>query len=261
MFDYHLHSSVSFDSDESAIDMAKAAAKAGLKEICFTDHYDPHFFEDKTGYLFDFDEYAKAYDCLEVDGLLIRRGMEFGLTDWDKPLLKELLQLRRFDFIIGSVHFADGYDPYDKEYWQDKTTEQAFLCYLEQVLNCVRLHDDYDVLGHLTYVCKSAHNQSNKEPDYNKYSDLVDEIFKTIIAKGKGIEINTSGLDKIGAFLPSEIFVRRYKELGGEIVTIGSDAHDAATVGKYTDKAMALVKDLFGHVCTFEQRQAIFHKL
>ena len=84
---------------------------------------------------------------------------------------------------------------------------------------------------------------------------------RIVIAKGKGMEINTSGVDRAGDFLPSAAFLKRYKELGGEIVTLGSDAHAPDRVGQYASEAMAILKDIFGYVCTFADRKPIFHKI
>lgn len=261
MFDFHLHSSVSFDSEEKAIDMVKEAEIRGLKEICFTDHYDYNSDPQKTHNLFTYDEYKKQYDGLSSTSVSIRKGVEYGLTTWNKPQLKELISIYDFDFIIGSVHFVNGYDPYDAEYWHGITVKRAFEIYLEETLKCVEIHEDFDVLGHLTYVCKYINNPSHKLVEFKDFSDITDEIMKILIKKGKGMEINTSGIDRVGEFLPSVDYLRRFKELGGEIVTVGTDSHDATHVGQYTDRALDLLKSIFGHVCTFENRNPIFHKL
>ena len=84
---------------------------------------------------------------------------------------------------------------------------------------------------------------------------------KVLVQKGKGMEINTSGVDRAGVYLPNAEFLKRFKELGGEIVTVGSDAHDASRVGQYVPEALEILKDIFGYVCTFEARKPIFHKL
>ena len=139
--------------------------------------------------------------------------------------------------------------------------QAAFEDYLVQSLECVKIHDRFDVLGHLNYVCKSSHNPTHAPLRYEDFSDICDEIMKTVIAKGKGMEINTSGVDRVGDFLPSAPFLKRYKELGGEIVTVGSDAHDPSRVGQYAKEALDILKDVFGYVCTFENRKPIFHKL
>ena len=90
---------------------------------------------------------------------------------------------------------------------------------------------------------------------------MLDEILKTLAAKGKGLEMNTSGVDRSVGFLPTIDFFRRFQELGGEIVTVGSDAHRCERVGQYCDTAEKLLGDIFGYVCTFQDRQPIFHKI
>ena len=261
MFDYHLHTTVSFDGIGTAAEIAEAACRAGLKEICFTDHWDHHWDPSAPSNLFSLEDYSQAYDSSVVPGITIRKGVELGLTAWNAPHLQSLLKKRAFDFVIGSVHFADGYDPYDKKYWEEKTLHEAFRRYLEVTLDCVSIHDDYDVLGHLTYVCKSAHNPSHKTLPYAEHREIIDEILRILVQKGKGMEINSSGVDRAGDFLPTTDILKRFHELGGEIITIGSDAHDATRVGQYHREALEIVKDIFGHVCTFEGRTAIYHKL
>lgn len=261
MFDFHLHSRVSFDSDCPAADIVKAAEKSGLREICFTDHYD--FNDDPAGDhdLFTPEGYSNEYDSLTSDKVKIRRGVEFGLTTWNQNELDNLMSTRDFDFVIGSVHNVGGFDPYFKDFWLHHGQEAGFEKYLLGTLECVKAHDNFDVLGHINYVCKSAHNPTKKALRYEDYPDICDEILKILAQNGKGMEINTSGFDIVGEFLPSYSYLKRFKELGGEIVTIGSDSHDASRVGQYADGALQLAKEVFGHVCTFENRKAVYHKL
>ena len=261
MFDFHMHSIVSFDGHDSAEDMVQAAVAAGLKEICFTDHIDYFANVEKQEWVFDTKVYNDTYDCLCHPDLKIRRGMEFGIKPYNAPQLREDLKRREFDFVLGSVHFVDELDVYYQEYWEGKTLAQGERRYLEEVLACVQAHDDFDVLGHLTYISKARANPAPRPVPYEDYRELVDEILLTLAKKGKGMEINTSGVDRCGDFLPYEIYFRRFKELGGQIVTVGSDAHTANRVGQYSHRACELLKDIFGYVCTFEKRQPIFHKL
>lgn len=261
MFDFHLHSKVSFDSEEEPIEILKAAEKQGLEEICFTDHYD--FDSEENGHhdLFTLEEYAAAYDGLKPDKVKIRRGVEFGMTVWNKKELDELLSGRKFDFVLGSVHFADGYDPYFKEFWEGISFDEAVDKYMKTVLECVQNHDNFDVLGHLTYVCKSEYNPTHSTVKYRDISDISDEIMRVLVAKGKGMEVNTSGVDRVGDFLPSLDFLKRFRELGGEIITVGSDSHDRNRVGQYAKEAIDVVGQVFPYVCTFEKRKPIFHKI
>ena len=261
MFDFHMHSRVSFDGHDSGEAMARAALAAGLKEICFTDHVDYDPLEKMGVMAFDTGAYNAEYDALEVPGLKIRRGMEFGMTATNAEQFQKDLQRRPFDFVLGSIHFVDDFDVYFQEFWRDKTVFQAERRYLEATLECVRLHEDFDVLAHLTYIAKTHSHPATRPVPFAEHRELIDEILKTVAAKGKGLELNTSGMDRCGGFLPTADYFRRFKELGGEIVTIGSDAHTAGRVGQYALDACAVLKDIFGYVCTFENRQPVFHKL
>ena len=261
MFDYHMHSIVSFDGHDRGLQLAQAAKAAGLKEICFTDHldYDPL---GKMGVLtFDTPAYNAEYNDLEVPGLKIRRGMEFGMTVDNRAQFKKDLKRRPFDFVLGSIHFVDDLDVYFEEYWRGKTVFEAERRYLEATLDCVRLHDDFDVLAHLTYIGKTTSHHAPRAVPYAEHRELIDEILRTVAAKGKGLEMNTSGVDRCGGFLPTADYFRRFKEFGGDIVTVGSDAHTASRVGQYSFEACEILKDIFGHVCTFEDRKPVFHKL
>lgn len=261
MFDFHIHSRVSFDGHDSGETLARAARDRGLKEICFTDHldYDPL---GKMGDLtFDTRRYLAEYGPLDIPGLAIRRGMEFGMTpDNQAQFKKDLLRLD-FDFVLGSVHFVDGLDVYFEDYWRGKTVREAERRYLEDTLACVQAHSDFDVLAHLTYIAKTRCHPAPRPVPYEAHREIIDEILRVLVKKGKGLELNTSGVDRCGEFLPTADIFRRFRELGGQIVTIGSDAHRSDRVGQYTTQACDILGSIFGYVCTFANREPIFHKL
>lgn len=260
MFDFHMHTTVSFDGHGTPGQMLRAAERRGLKEICFTDHRD-YVPGEKQDMVFDFDAYEEAYDNLTSSRLKIRLGVEMGLKEYDQPRLREDLARRRFDFVLGSVHFVDETDVYFPEFWQGRTVEQAEQRFLEQTLACVEANADFDVLAHLTYLSKARPHPAPRAIHWEDHREIGDEILKILVKKGKGLELNTSGRDKGVGFLPEEAYFRRFRELGGQIVTIGSDAHGPERVGQYGEEACALLRDIFGYVCTFEDRQPIFHKL
>ena len=170
------------------------------------------------------------------------------------------MERRHFDFVIGSAHCVEGYDIWFPDYWEGKSVSQVEENYFQEILDCVCAHDGFDVLGHLTYICKLSRHLPKGHIPYFKYKDKIDEIFSVLIQKGKGIEVNTCGIDACGSFLPDVAYLRRFKEMGGKIVTVGSDSHDTQRVGQYTHEACRMVFDIFGYVCTFEDRQPIFHK-
>lgn len=261
MFDYHMHSWVSFDSKEDPNLIIKKALEMGLKEICFTDHLDYDPSPDAEDFTFNTQFYNENYDRLAAEGLKIRKGFEFGMLPDNQETMKADLARRDFDFIIGSNHFVDGIDVYYPKYWEGRTYREAELLYYEEMLRCVQNHDEFDVLGHITYIGKVMANPQMRAVSYADYKEVVDEIFRVLVAKGKGIEVNTSGMDRCGDYLPGVEHLRRFKELGGQIVTVGSDAHTADRVGQYCHEACRIVADIFGHVCTFENRKPMFHKI
>ena len=261
MFDYHMHSRVSFDGLSDARDMALAAKERGLKEICFTDHIDHEKHVEKEIMVFDQQIYNETYDHLEVPGLKIRRGVELGLKVGCADQAREDLKRYDFDFVLGSVHFVKEMDVYLEPYWMGINIKDAYREFMEETLLCVREHEDYDVLGHLTFISKGRANPTRELLRYEEHREITDEILRELVRKGKGMEINTSGVDRCGGFLPTADFFRRFKELGGEIVTVGSDSHNVERVGQYSREACEILKDIFGYVCTFENRQPIFHKI
>ena len=257
MFDYHMHSTVSFDAKDSGLAIALAARDKGLREICFTDHID---YTPEMDMVFDTGRYNAEYDDLEVPGLLIRRGMEFGLTPDNQAQLKLDLNRRHFDFVLGSVHLVDGQDVYLQPYWEGRDPAQAVERFLETTLECVKVHEDYDVLGHLTYISKARGNPSKALLRYEDHKLIFDEILRQVVRHEKGMELNTSGVDRCGGTLPTLDFFQRFYDLGGRIVTVGSDAHDTGRVGQYTHEMAKELKKIFGYVCTFEDRKPIFHR-
>ena len=131
---------------------------------------------------------------------------------------------------------------------------------MQTTLEAVRAHEDYDVLGHLTYISKCGANPKKELLRYEDHKGLVDEILRELVKRGKGMELNTSGIDRCGGSLPTLDYFQRFQELGGKIVTVGSDSHDVARAGQYTHEMAAELKKIFGYVCTFEDRRPIFHK-
>lgn len=256
-----MHSRVSFDGHDTGEALARAAVAAGLKEICFTDHLDYDPLETMGDLTFETAAYNAEYDHLELPGLKIRRGIEFGMARDNQAQFKKDLQRRPFDFVLGSIHFVDDLDVYFEAFWQGKTVFEAERRYLEETLACVQVHDDFDVLAHLTYIGKTNAHPAPRCVPYAEHRELIDEILRILVQKGKGLEMNTSGVDRCGGFLPTADYFRRFRELGGQIITVGSDAHRCNRVGQYSGEACGILKDIFGYVCTFEDRKPIFHKL
>lgn len=238
--DVHTHSSFSSDSEEPLRSLADAAVRRGLETLCVTEHMDFDYPEPGE-FVLDVPKYrAELFRVRDEfsDRLEVLFGAELGLLDYDAARLYGFAKSADFDFVIGSLHQIDDLDPYYPEYFDKMGDKNGITHFFDTMLACVRSFDDYDVLGHLDYIVRYSHAKSYNPADYR---EVIDEILKTVISKGKGIEINTAGISALGYPHPNIFVLKRFKELGGEIVTIGSDAHDSSRVGYGLDKARDLL--------------------
>ena len=165
------------------------------------------------------------------------------------------------DFVIGSVHMA-GKKFHHKDLYYIEKADEAYYdsvidSYLDSVLELARW-GQFQVLGHLTLPLRYINEHHGEHMTFRRHMDRVEEVLRTVIPKGVGIECNTNRGNEP---LPGPEILRLYRRLGGEIVTVGSDAHRCNRVGQYTFRACDILKDIFGYVCTFENRQPVFHKL
>ncbi|NLJ96720.1 MAG: histidinol phosphate phosphatase, partial [Clostridiales bacterium] len=167
--------------------------------------------------------------------------------------------------VIGSIHLVDHIDPYYPQYWEERTEEEGILRCFETIKECCSLYQGFDVCGHLDYIVRYAPSSKAqyKEYPYSYYKDLLDEILKTLLSHGKGIEINTSGYKYcLGHPHPKKEILKRYKELGGEIITIGSDAHKPEHLSYDFSKAKELLKSLgYKYYTTFKAGKPTMIKL
>uniref|UniRef100_UPI004057258A histidinol-phosphatase HisJ family protein n=1 Tax=Acetatifactor sp. TaxID=1872090 RepID=UPI004057258A len=267
--DCHLHSSHSGDSSIPIEDMILQGIARGLDTMCFTEHNDyeypispdtpEHIFELNTdSYLYDLIHYKEKY----ADQIRILFGVELGLQP--EVLRRNAVYAKSydFDFIIGSTHICHGKDPYYPPFFQGRTDEEAYREYFECTLENIQKFSNFDVLGHLDYVVRYGTNMDN-DYSYEKYMDILDAILKQLIEMGKGLEINTGGLKKgMRDLHPCTDILKRYRKLGGEIITVGSDSHDTNHIADYFDRACNVLKECgFHYYSVFEKRIPEFKKL
>ncbi len=267
--DYHIHTHYSSDSSEEPENIIKHAIKLRLDEICFTDHIDldypetteygnPVFFFDTKAY---YREMCALRDKYSGD-IKIKIGVELGVEPYLAVRNEAVATSVPFDFIIGSTHQLGGRDPYYPEFWAGKSCDEVVMTYFEETLENMKCFTDYDVYGHLDYITRYAPDKSYQF-DYNKYKEIIDCILKEVIHTGHGIEINTSPLNKgLSRTNPCIEIVKRYRELGGEIITIGSDAHTVSNVGGHFDVARDILLSCgFRYYTVFSQRKAAMKEL
>ncbi|MBO6164984.1 MAG: histidinol-phosphatase HisJ family protein [Eubacterium sp.] len=275
--DYHLHSLFSGDCETPIADIINAAKKAGLTSLCLTDHNDLDHppLPDGTDFNLDFDKYFPALVKLKEElgngtSEMLSPGETFdyriGIEQGVMPTTCEKLMNfsadhPELDFIICSTHFVEELDPYYPDFWEDKEPESAYRKYFEEMLYTVEHFKDYCVYGHLDYIFRYGPGPKREaEINVRKYMDVIEAILREIISSGKGIEINTGSLYRGMDYAHPHIeILKLYKELGGEILTFGSDAHDNIHLGYSFSDAAKLAKSLgFKYYCTYSQLKPTF---
>lgn len=273
--DYHVHTDYSDDSDYPMEDVVKDAIRLGMDEICFTDHVD-------YGAKVDWDSgeeipYCNGLAMVNVDysayveeirslreryggRLAIKMGLEFGMQKHTIPQFEALYRRYPFDFIILSVHQIEDKGFWSQEFQQGRTQKEYNERYYEELLYLVRHYQNYSVLGHLDLVLR--YDKQGIYP-FHYVKHYVEEILAEVIKNGKGVEINTSSHRYgVADSTPSKKILSMYHEMGGEILTLGSDSHAPAHLGTYMEESKKLLKEIgFRSFCTYEKMQPVFHEL
>lgn len=262
LWDTHMHCHFSGDSDATPESMINEAIKRKLPGICFTDHLDYDYKEEPGLFLLDFKNYHATISSLQEiykKKLPIRFGIEIGLQPHVVSDNLLVTQAYPFDFVIGSSHVVHGIDPYYARYYDGRSEQEAYMEYFESILENINTDADYDVYGHLDYVVRYGPNK-NKFYSYKQYQEIIDEILIQLIAKGKGIEINTAGFKYgLGHPNPTIEIIARYRQLGGEIITIGADGHKPEHIAYDFDKVPDLLKQAgFSYYTVFHKRKPEF---
>lgn len=255
--DYHIHTHFSTDSDALPREHVLAAITKGLDEICFTDHQD--FAYPDCSFNLDADAYFLEIQQLKQEfkeQIVIKIGLEIGLdTDYINEI-NTFVKAHCYDYVIGSIHVIHGTEFYEPAaFFNNKIKEQAHKEFFLETLECIKTFDCYDCLGHLDYICRYG-PYTDKSVDHDLYQAIIDEIFKVLIQKNKGIEVNTSGYKSRGdCGFPDFKQVQRYYDLGGRVITVGTDSHTSDRVGENIERVIAVYKKTgFKDVSTFTKR-------
>ena len=247
-YDMHTHSHFSTDSNMSMLDATKTALDKGICGIAFTDHLDVEFTNHPNEFHYDYNEYFEHINAIKEtfgNRIDIITATEVGLQP---HVIDETIQRTNgfeFDFKIGSTHLINKYDPYEKTlYTLYESKQECYTEYLREIINNINLYSDYDALGHIDYIVRYA-PYCDSVMYYQEFSDYIDEIFRFIIKKDIALEINTGTYKKVKLDIN---LIKRYKELGGELITIGSDSHSLSTVGYLFRDYADIIKS-----CGYEQ--------
>lgn len=259
--DYHLHTNYSFDSDAKMEDMVRRAVALRLSEIAITDHVD--YLQPSLSYMhhIDFEKYSAEVEALKekyADKINIIFGIEIGLGSKIAKDISELINSHPFDFVIGSQHDYEGLDVCYPEFYKGKTKRQAYTQFLQDTVDCIKTIPEFNIVGHIDYIARYG-LYDDKSLSYHDFTDIIDSLLTATIQYGKGIEINTSGIRyNLGQTHPHFDIIKRYKQLGGEIITVGSDAHRPEDIATHFDLAEQYLADLgFKAVAVFRSRKAV----
>ena len=265
--DLHMHTKSSFDGNFSALEMCESAIANELSTIAITAHFDVDFFERHN---LDFRQKSSYEDICAVrealsDKIRLLRGIEMGQPTYEPELTEKSLARYEYDFVIGSIHNPRNQPDYgDFDYAALSQSEIYSMLdnYFEEELLLAKWNG-FDTFAHLTYPMRYIVQADRNDIELERYNEITDEIFKVLVANGKALEINTSGLRQpIGKTMPTENYVRRFKELGGEFLTLGSDAHFTQHVGAGIDEGYAIAERCgFEYVTYFENRKPVKVKI
>ena len=270
LYDTHLHTSFSPDSDTDISEQIEKAKSVNLSGICITDHTDYLFPFDKNisaenPFVFDVDKYFESIKKQAEDNpsFTVLTGVEIGLQN-DKNVIclnDKLLSNHAFDEVIGSIHVVDNKDPYYPDFWEGNNHKELLKQYFELTLENLNAFSDIDILGHLDYAVRYMPKESVYDP--KEFFEITDEIMVFLIKNDIALEINTSGLKKGYGFTnPHPELIKRYYELGGRLISIGSDAHSPDAVAFAFDAlSEELISYGFKEYAVFKTRNIELKKL
>lgn len=259
--DYHTHTSFSGDCNVPPELMIQEAVEHGIQYLCITDHMDYGYTDG--GICFEFDEKEYFHRLLPLkerykDQIDLSIGVELGLQPYLSKKHHNLVFSHSFDFVIGSIHLVHSKDPYFPAYFKDREEADAYYEYFLCALQNLEAYSNFDTFGHLDYVVRYGPNQ-NLFYSYKKYQEILDEILRSLVKKDIGLEINTGGYKYgLGTPNPCKEIILRYRELGGKIITLGSDAHLPEHLGYEMKQAAELARECgFSSHYIFKSRKPI----
>ena len=269
LFDNHNHSQFSFDGNRTSIEAsARAALSAGLKGICFSDHCDHYVppmkadFEELKPEHFDVGEQQAEIARVQRllgDDIKILKGIEIGMYEDCHEQIRKVLSDNTFDQVLASVHYIEQTDPYYGGYYEGKDWKEAYGTYLETICREMKWLGDFDIMGHYDYIVRYAPYPVTSIR-YRDFGDILDEMFRYLINEGKALEINTKSYEGHRGRvveLDRDVLLR-YREMGGEIISLGSDSHEPSRVGAGLPHHAALLKSLgFRWTAHYESRKLI----
>ena len=273
LVDIHNHCNLSSDSAATPEEMAKTAYELGVSHFALTDHIELDEFHDgEWDYWAAIDKMPPTFARLHAEytgKMNIYFGVEIGQPLYNLHTAEKIIAAHDYDFIIGSVHRTCHYEHMGKIPDNEFDRKRVMIEYWEDMLNLVEW-GKFCSLGHMTFLLRFTsvdtptgvvyEKTERAQAAYDTNRSIIDEILKTIVKKDIALEVNTSGYRRgLGGPMADAPFIKRYRELGGRLITVGSDAHQASDIAKDVDKCYALLRELgFSEICVFKKKEPIF---
>lgn len=258
--DYHLHSSLSIDCDVPMAAQCERAIELGIRELCITEHCDWHPLDMGVGYYRPEAYFAELERCRAAFAgrLILRAGVEVSEVHSYNAEAAALTSAWPYDLVLGSLHWVDDMIVLDEPYFAQRSATESYNRYFAELAAMVRA-GGFDIVGHLD-VPKRVGFRLFKGYRAEDYAEPIQDVLRACVETGIGIELNTSTYRMgLGEPSPSLAVARWYRQLGGEILTIGSDAHHPSTVGSFFPEALDLARAAgFRYLANFEQRTPMF---
>lgn len=252
MFDSHVHTKFSSDSRMNIKDALNKSKELQIG-IILTEHFDVDF--PKQGdMVFNIDEYFNDYEKYKSENFLL--GIEIGMQPQCLKQNKMIVEEYPFDFILGSIHAINGMDAFDPDTYKEFEKRDIYEKYFKCMLDCIKCYDFIDGLSHIDYIARYS-QYDDSEIYYNEFKDYIDPILKALAESGKALELNTRRLEGKEARENLLNIFKRFHELGGRNITVGSDSHTPLSIGKYFDYADEIAKRANLKIVHYKQRKVI----
>lgn len=264
LMDYHTHSTNSSDGKNSVMEICQSAVDKGIDEIAITDHFEPIIGNEDCKFYKPNVYWADVLKAREKfkGRLRIKLGVELGQPHQFKETSELLINSFPYDYVLGSAHkLTSGIDVGEIDL-TDITLDELCEAYLKELYELVKW-GKFNCIGHLDLIKRYSTNHYKTRISLISHHDMLEEVLKAAITRGKGIEINTSGLRQAPKeTMPGIDVLKLYRELGGEVLTVGSDAHCANDIGKGVAEAIELAREAgFRYITLFNNRLPEWKKI
>lgn len=259
--DMHTHSDNSPDGSDTVMGMCENAVKKGLSYLAITDHCEINrFYNDRynIGIKQSHFEISKAKTVFK-NQLTLLLGVEIGQATFNVETADAVLRSCPYDVVLGSMHSIPNYSDFAFIDYAGLDVNELFNVYLDEVYKLIQWNG-FDILSHLTYPLRYINGEHGYNVKTSDHAQKIEKVLKALIEKGKALEINTSGLRQAyGEIMPDLYCLKLYKDLGGELLTVGSDAHMSDDLGANIVDGLNLAKKAgFTKYCIYQNRKPVF---